>query len=198
MPELSVNRTFVKSPPEVWCEFSEVERLANHLGKFGEITISRLEPEHTVAWEAEHACGTVELEASGRGTRVTMKAEVRESEPEEVPAPAPAAPAPDAGTPSPTAHKLVPDLEAWDRSAAEIESHARRQTAAAQRAAERATERALRERKGGLARRLFRGRRAESEAADRRPLAVDDQDARAVLESALDNLGATHHQPSRG
>jgi len=61
--------------------------------------------------------------------------------------------------PPPTVHQVIPDLEAWDRGAAEIEDHAQRQTAAGQRAAERAAARAERERKGGLAR-LFRGRRA--------------------------------------
>ncbi|MGI8749714.1 MAG: hypothetical protein ACR2J6_04060, partial [Thermoleophilaceae bacterium] len=71
MPDLTANRILVKSPPELWSELSEVESLARHLGEFGEVAISRLEPEHTVAWEGEHARGTVELEASGWGTRVT-------------------------------------------------------------------------------------------------------------------------------
>ena len=78
MPDLSVNRTLVKSPPELWSELSEVESLARHLGEFGEITISRLDPEHTVAWEGEHARGTVELEASGWGTKVTLSAALPE------------------------------------------------------------------------------------------------------------------------
>jgi hypothetical protein len=84
-----------------------------------------------------------------------MKA--RELETENVPAPAPAVQPPEPEPSSLTVYRAVPDLEAWDRSAAEIESHSRRPTAAAQRAAERAAERALREKKGGLARRLFRG-----------------------------------------
>ncbi|MBA3509500.1 MAG: hypothetical protein H0T19_05350, partial [Thermoleophilaceae bacterium] len=69
MPYLTANRILVKSPPELWSELSKVESLARHLREFGEIAISRLEPEHTVAWEGEHARGTVELEASGWGTR---------------------------------------------------------------------------------------------------------------------------------
>jgi hypothetical protein len=144
MPELSVNRTLVKPPPEVWSEFSEVEQLANHLGEFGEISISRLEPEHhTVAWEGERASGTVTLEPFGDGTRVIIKAEVREEG--------------TAHLPSPTVHRVIPDLEAWDRSAAQIEHHATWQTPAAQRAAERAAERAEREEK--RSKRRFRGRR---------------------------------------
>ena len=73
MTDLSVNRTLVKSPPELWSEVSEVESLARHLGELGEIKISRLEPEHTVAWEGERASGTVEIEASGWGTKVTLE-----------------------------------------------------------------------------------------------------------------------------
>ena len=76
MADLSVNRTLVKSPPELWNEVSEVESLAQHLGEFGEIAISRLDPEHTVAWEGEHARGTVELEESGWGTKVTLSADL--------------------------------------------------------------------------------------------------------------------------
>ncbi len=80
MPDLSVNRTLVKSPPELWSEVSEVESLARHLGEFGEIAISRLEPEHTVAWEGDNARGTVELEPSGWGTKVTLSAALPEPE----------------------------------------------------------------------------------------------------------------------
>jgi len=82
MSDLTAKRTLVKSPPELWSELSELESLARHLGEFGEIRISRLEPERTVAWEGEHARGTVELEPSGWGTKVTLTAEVAEgSEP---------------------------------------------------------------------------------------------------------------------
>ena len=79
MPELTAKRTLVKSPPELWEELSEVERLAKHLGAFGEIKISKLDPEHTVAWEGEHASGTVSIEPSGWGTKVTLTAELAES-----------------------------------------------------------------------------------------------------------------------
>jgi hypothetical protein len=80
MPDLTAKRTLVKSPPELWEELSEVERLAKHLGAFGEITITKLEPEHTVAWEGEHASGTVSIEPSGWGTKVTLRAELPEAE----------------------------------------------------------------------------------------------------------------------
>ena len=172
MPELSVNRTLVKSPPELWSELSEVERLANHLGEFGEIRISRLDPEHTVAWEGEHACGTVEIEAAGWGTKVTLKAEVKETEPPEAaevvaqaPPPPAAAPVPPPAPASPITPRVVRDLEAWSASAAAIERHAQLDTPAARRAAERMAERAQREKK----RRLFwpfRGRRSEPETPE--------------------------------
>jgi hypothetical protein len=89
MPDLTAKRTLVKSPPELWEELSEVERLAKHLGAFGEITITKLEPEHTVAWEGEHASGTVSIEPSGWGTKVTLRAELPEPEPEPAPEPEP-------------------------------------------------------------------------------------------------------------
>ena len=91
MPDLTAKRTLVKSPPELWEELSEVERLAKHLGAFGEITITKLEPEHTVAWEGEHASGTVSIEPSGWGTKVTLWAELPEREEPEVTEPEPVA-----------------------------------------------------------------------------------------------------------
>ena len=74
MSDPQVQRTLVKSPPELWAEVSDVEALARHLGTFGEIRITRLEPETTVAWEGESVRGTVELQASGWGTKVTLTA----------------------------------------------------------------------------------------------------------------------------
>src|SRR5688572_1248612 len=71
-------RTLVKSPPELWAEISDPDTLAKHLGGFGEIRITRVEPETTVAWEGDRARGTVELEASGWGTKVRLTAETVE------------------------------------------------------------------------------------------------------------------------
>jgi len=69
-----VSRTLVKSPPELWAECSDAASLARHLGLFGEIRITRLEPETAVALEGEHASGTVRLEPSGWGTKVELTA----------------------------------------------------------------------------------------------------------------------------
>jgi hypothetical protein len=110
MPDLTAKRTLVKSPPELWEELSEVEGLAKHFGAFGEITITKLEPEHTVAWEGEHGSGTVSIEPSGWGTKVILHAELPEPEgaepAEAVPAAAEwaaAAPEPAATAPEPEA-----------------------------------------------------------------------------------------------
>ena len=82
MIEHEVTRTLVKSQPEVWAQCSEADSLGRHLnGSFGEIRITRLEPEHSVAWEGEEVSGTVRIEPSAWGTRVTMTVEVAEEEP---------------------------------------------------------------------------------------------------------------------
>jgi hypothetical protein len=112
MAELQAQRRLVKSPPELWAEVSDAASLARHLGEVGEITITRLEPETTVAWEGERASGTVEIEPAGWGTKVTLTAEpvaIAESEPvvEPEPEPEPVAaaqpePEPVAAEPAPT------------------------------------------------------------------------------------------------
>ncbi len=85
MTEHEASRTLVKSPPELWAECSSAEALARHLnGSFGQIRITRLEPETAVAWEGELASGTVRLEPSGWGTKVIITAR-----PEEAAAPEP-------------------------------------------------------------------------------------------------------------
>jgi hypothetical protein len=195
MPDLTAKRTLVKSPPELWEELSEVERLAKHLGAFGEIKITKLEPEHTVAWEGEHASGTVSIEPSGWGTKVTLHAEL----PEE---PAPAEPEPVADEPSAeVAHELGLDhpidapvveqkrrgLWAWLFRPRTAQPEAEPESVAAE---------------------------PEPVAVEPEPVAVEpepepnasDEDApldsemaMVVLDEALDALGAAHHRPfSRG
>ena len=106
MPDLTAKRTLVKSPPELWEELSEVDRLAKHLGAFGEIKITKLEPEHTVAWEGEHASGTVSIEPSGWGTRVTLHAELPD-EPEREPVAVEPEPVAEEPEPEPVAEEPV-------------------------------------------------------------------------------------------
>jgi hypothetical protein len=75
MPSLEAKRTLVKSPPEIWAEVSDAGALARHLGEFGEIRITRTQPESLVEWEGEKASGCVRLEPSGWGTKVTLTAD---------------------------------------------------------------------------------------------------------------------------
>ncbi len=74
MTEHEASRTLVKSGPELWSECSDAAALARHLGQFGEIRITKLEPETSVAWEGEQVSGTVRFEPSGWGTRVILTA----------------------------------------------------------------------------------------------------------------------------
>jgi hypothetical protein len=67
-----VQRTLVKSPPELWAELSDPAALARHLGELGEIRIVRTEPERVVEWAAENTTGTVAIKPSGWGTKVTL------------------------------------------------------------------------------------------------------------------------------
>ena len=155
MPDLRVRRTLVKSPPELWAEVSEVEALARHLGEFGEITITRAEPETTVAWEGDGASGTVELEPTGWGTKVTMTAQVPEPPQPEVPPeaiePDPFDPDPDPFDPEPEAIDPEPVL-----LAAEPEPEREREPEP--------------RRRGVFGRWLFRERRGAPEPAAEAPL----------------------------
>jgi hypothetical protein len=89
MRQHEASRTLVKSPPELWAECSDAAALARHLGGFGEIRITRLDPETAVAWEGEQVRGTVRIEPAGWGTKVILTAEqaVEGAAPAETPAP---------------------------------------------------------------------------------------------------------------
>ncbi len=114
MTEHQSSRTLVKSAPELWAECSDAASLARHLGAFGEIHITKLEPETAVAWEGAAASGTVRLEPSGWGTRVTLtvteEAVALAIEPAATIEPEPEPePEPDAPTPAPPAEALEPE-----------------------------------------------------------------------------------------
>jgi hypothetical protein len=96
MVSLEVERTLVKSPPELWTELGNPDTLARHLGEFGDIRITRIDPEHAVEWEAGNTAGTVRIKPSGWGTKVTLTATREAAVPaREVAAqPVPAAPEP--------------------------------------------------------------------------------------------------------
>jgi hypothetical protein len=109
MTEHQSSRTLVKSAPELWAECSDAASLARHLGAFGEIRITKLEPEIAVAWEGAAASGTVKLESSGWGTRVTLtvKEDPALTEPDPEPEPA----APEAAAPGPEPEAAAPEPE---------------------------------------------------------------------------------------
>ena len=193
MREVTAGRTLVKSPPELWAVCSDAESLAQHLEAFGEIRITRLEPETTVAWEGERASGTVLIEPSGWGTKVTVTAAATEpaavgpglaiappESPVAVPEPAPAEPEPAVAVPEPESASLEPTQ------------------------------------RPGFFARLFGGAHAPvsqpvapavavpepvavAEPELRRPEPVQDEqppvDAAAALEAALDSLGQAHKRP---
>jgi hypothetical protein len=81
MEHSTAQRRLVKSPPELWAEVSSEDTLGRHLAPFGEIRITRVEPETTVAWEGERASGTVELAPAGWGTKVILTAQQAERAP---------------------------------------------------------------------------------------------------------------------
>jgi hypothetical protein len=85
-----VQRTLVKSPPELWSELSNPEALARHFGDFGEIRITKTEPETKVEWETGEASGVVQLKQSGWGTKVTLSVTRTPAIPEQPPVPEPA------------------------------------------------------------------------------------------------------------
>jgi hypothetical protein len=117
--EHEASRTLVKSPPELWAECSDAASLARHLDQFGEIRITRLEPETAVAWEGEEISGTVRLEPSGWGTRVTMTARHDGTDEEpvaEVEPPEPAVSDEPAPEPEPEPEPLPPAAETVARA----------------------------------------------------------------------------------
>jgi hypothetical protein len=122
-----VQRTLVKSPPELWAELSDPAALARHLGELGEIEIVRTDPESTVEWASENTTGTVSIKPSGWGTNVKLtvtrelagatsaassQPEPGESEPAETPAPEPVADEPPAAVEPQAEATAEPEAEA--------------------------------------------------------------------------------------
>jgi hypothetical protein len=195
MSEPRAQRTLVKSPPELWAEVSDVQSLARHLGEFGEIRITRMEPETTVAWEGDRVRGTVHLEPSGWGTKVTLTAELDEPAPEpeaatpEPPAPE-AEPLPTAAEPLPTESlpAAEPEANAPEPPAAEVEPLPAEPLLAAEplpTAAEPLPTEPLPvaepEAKVGFFARLFR-RRPKPAASEPEPVAVEPEPERVAPE----------------
>ena len=200
MTSLQASRTLVKSPPELWAELSELGSLARHLGEFGEIRITQVDPESRVEWEADRASGTVRLEPSGWGTRVVLTVDTPEAaapepelvleaepepvavEPEPEPAPEPVrrgwfarlfrrAPAPVASAPEAIAPE--PDPEPVAEPEPEPEPTSRDRTFGT----------------------IEWETPVEPVAEEPEPEPLDADEAHAVLTGVLDTLGAAHHRP---
>jgi hypothetical protein len=223
MQEPSAQRTLVKSPPELWAELSDVESLARHLGEFGEIRITRLDPETTVAWEGDRARGTVQLEPSGWGTKVTITAELAAEaevepvavEPEPVavePEPEPVAvepePEPEPAEPEPPAAQapktgFFARLFGRKRTVeAVVESEPEPEPVAAEPEPEPAPEPLAAEPEPEPAPEPLAAEPepepapvAAPEPAPPAPPALDGERAHAILTGVLDDLGSAHHRP---
>ena len=74
MNSVEITRTLVKSPPELWSELHG-DRLEEAVG--GRITESS-EQKRTLNWTGDGATGTVQLEPSSWGTKVTLTAQFEE------------------------------------------------------------------------------------------------------------------------
>lgn len=113
MEQSTAQRRLVKSPPELWAEVSSEDALSRHLEPFGEIRITRTQPETTVAWEGDRASGTVELAPAGWGTQVILTATPAAPQAQAQPQPeAAAAPEPAAVEPEPEPVAAPPDATA--------------------------------------------------------------------------------------
>jgi hypothetical protein len=67
MANVELERTLVKSAPELWEELASEPGLRRWLG---DVSVSAADPPHRLEWGSEVASGVIELEASGWGTKV--------------------------------------------------------------------------------------------------------------------------------
>ena len=208
MTSLQASRTLVKSPPELWAELSELESLARHLGEFGEIRITQVDPESRVEWEADRASGTVRLEPSGWGTRVVLTVdtpEPGEAEPEpEAVVEAPPAPEPEPVTVEPEPEAVAMEPEPAPKRGWFARLFRRTPPPAApepppepvavepEPEPEPDPDEAARERAFGT---IEWETPAEPVAEEPEPEPIDADEAHAVLTGVLDTLGAAHHRP---
>jgi hypothetical protein len=207
MTELQASRTLVKSPPELWAECSDAGSLARHLGQFGDIRITRLEPETAVAWEGERARGTVRIEPAGWGTKVILTAVVAVDGENAV---APDSPAP-AEPPAAESPRGSPAVEfAGEVAAAGVTAEPPAAGVTAEPSAAASAPFPRRPFARLLA--FLRGPapshappQAQAPPADEEPdlpeveappaAAVAEPDTGAALAAALDSLGQAHHRP---
>ena len=73
MPTVELERSMVKSAPELWDELVSQASLSRWLG---EVRVSAADPPNRLEWDTRGASGVIELESSGWGTKVRVKAEM--------------------------------------------------------------------------------------------------------------------------
>jgi hypothetical protein len=73
MSTIQLERSLVKSAPELWDDLASEGRLSRWLG---EVRVSAAYPPHRIEWDARRASGVIELESAGCGTRVRVHAEM--------------------------------------------------------------------------------------------------------------------------
>ncbi len=190
MSESKASRRLVKSPPELWSEVSSAASLSRHMDQFGEIRITRLEPETAVAWEGEHARGTVRLEPSGWGTRVSLTAWPVEG-------PQAAVEAPALGPPYATVEAEIRELTAFlERSRREAEK--RRFTRRAAEAVKRWFRQPI-EQRPDVPDAVATEPEAEAQVGAAGPSGEAPlgpvASPSAALNAVLDSLGQAHHRP---
>jgi hypothetical protein len=212
MSSLQASRTLVKSPPELWAELSDLGSLARHLGEFGEIRITKVDPESRVEWEADRASGTVRLEPSGWGTRVVLTVDTPEPAADPEPEPEPEPPAAEEAVlevvpepepePEPVAVAEEPRRGFWARLfgrkqpvrvAPEPEPEPDPEPVAVEPEPEPDPEPAEDKGFGTIEWEVPEPAAEVEEAPEPEPLAPDQ--AHAVLNGVLDTLGAAHHRP---
>jgi hypothetical protein len=72
VPKIELERTLVKSPPELWAQIGSDAGLSRWLG---EVRVLAAEAPNRVEWDRDGASGVIELESSGWGTKVRAQAD---------------------------------------------------------------------------------------------------------------------------
>jgi hypothetical protein len=72
VPTIELERTLVKSPPELWAQIGSDAGLSRWLG---DVRVLAAEAPTRLEWGRDGASGVIELEASGWGTKVRALAE---------------------------------------------------------------------------------------------------------------------------
>ena len=74
MAPVEVERTLVKSPPELWTEISSEDALRRWLG---DVRVEAADSPTRLEWKRSDSTGVIELEASGWGTKIRAVAKAK-------------------------------------------------------------------------------------------------------------------------